>query len=371
MVKEKAKKILIGLSGGIDSAVAAGLLKRQGYMLSAVLIRMKSRNCAPVLEKNLNCHDDPEVVKTICKKLEIPFNEVDASEVFNDKVIDYFIHQKLLLRSSDICSQCNSEIIFKYLLDIADSHGIDIVATGHYAQIVHDTTSGLVRLCRAAEAQKDQSHQMLRLGQGILKRIITPVGSIPYSMVLKLAAEFGFDKLAEGHRLCFGDFSSMIEFMESRTAQVLWPKGVIRTLHGNVVGEHAGLFKYRIGQEDDLPLNQFETASGLKVIAQELVHQALIVGEDKHLAVKEITCNETMWLRSVEGLRAFKVKARIAGRPEEKNCRIFVFENDTVQILFDEPVFAPCYGEEVVFYDDDEIMGGARISKIKFPFLMS
>lgn len=370
------QKILVGISGGANSAVTAALLKSQGYQVLGVHLQVFDAKSSEASRFASRCCLTKSVTaaQEVCRKLDIPFHLVHAESRFEDKVVDVFVHDLLQARLPSACIPCNLEIRFEELFRKADELGCEQVATGHHVQLIRDAAgtggdSG-ARLRRAVNAQKDQTYFLFGLSQKQLSRLIFPLGGFQETMVGRLAREFELPDSSAGNpqELCLmaGDaqLSAAEAFVESRSPISLRPHGSIKTLDGGVLGEHRGLHAYRIGQRVKLAPHVKE-ADKFQVIGFDVPGHALVIGSEKELFHASLRARGATWIRQVDGLHGLKTTARFT--PSQKDavpCSVTHFENGALRVELDEPFKGMAVGQAIVFYDGDEVLGGAYIDSI-------
>ncbi|MCM2278339.1 MAG: tRNA-specific 2-thiouridylase [Oligoflexia bacterium] len=357
---ESRGKVLVGISGGPESAVAAALLKSEGYLVHAFHLA-----CGKGLEEATglaHClsDSDVEVARRICAKMGISLQVADVAEEFRAKVGDYLVHEGIQSRYAAPCIPCNVDLRLAWLRRKADELGCRWIATGHYAQVTQDQLTGYARLHRAADAVHDQSLLLWPLDQAILSRLLLPLGGLSSGMVRKLAIEFGIPlRETKSSLTCGQEEASVTRFVESRTPAGLRTKGMIRTVAGKVVGSHQGLHRYRVGQKVlglELPA---DGSKNLFVLGFDMKTHGLIVGPEESLISRVILALRARWVKPVDQLRPLRCQARMASSAQEVPCLVTCFENDALHVAFEQPQKRVAPGEPVVFLDGEEILGGA------------
>ncbi len=355
------------MSGGVDSSVTAALLKNQGFEVVGVHMQLWDHGQSNLERFSGRCCSliDSNDARRVCDKLDIPYYVIDAQDVFQDKVVDYFVHEYMQQRTPNPCVQCNNQIKFNYLFQKADELGCDFVATGHYTQVIRDATTGLAGLYKAVDPQKDQSYFLFGLTQKALQRTLMPLGGMTKMAVRKLAEEFGLvnAKKPDSQEICFIGSEGYKGFIEQRVPLTLRPKGVIRTVDGQVVGEHDGLHRYTIGQRKGLQITAKDPDQYF-VVGYELSTQTLIIGPESRLFHTALTAGNVNWMKPIDRLRGLRCSARIRSRHEEAPCLVTHFENDTIHVEFEQAQRAITPGQAIVFYDGPEVLGGGFIDQV-------
>ncbi len=350
------KKILVALSGGVDSSVAAIMLKEQAYDLIGITLKVyQSQFRSDPLGQAIN---DATI---LAGNLGIPYYVIDVSEEFKKTIIYDFIKEYQSGRTPNPCALCNYQIKWKYLIDLADEFGCEYIATGHYAQIKE--SKGRYYIAKGVDGSKDQSYFLWRLSQDYLKRTIFPLGHYSKSKIKKIAEREGFKKIAnkkESYDICFipeGDYRDFIQQNHQLTA--LKPeKGYIISTNGNILGEHNGIQNYTIGQRKG---HGVAFSEPLYVVKIDVENNVIVLGMENELQNSVIyleSWNMSKYKNTPEG-EIFQIRIRY--KSEGIGGRIS-FEKEKLKVELLEPVSAITPGQSVVFYEGDDLIGGGVIS---------
>jgi tRNA-specific 2-thiouridylase len=351
-------KVVIAMSGGVDSSVAAALLKQQGYEVIGMMLRLWSE---PGKEESNRCctPDSLAQARRVAAKLDIPFYVVDAKDVFRKTVVEYFLEGYAAGGTPNPCLVCNRSIRWEFLLNHALALGADFMATGHYARIMNSEL-GIRKLLRAVDEAKDQSYVLHVLTQKKLQRALFPVGDYPKSEIRQIAESLGLPTAsrADSQDLCFLAGDDYRNFLQRNAADMLQP-GEIVTRDGKVVGQHNGLANYTIGQRKGLGV---ASPVPLYVLGKNAAENTVIVGLEEELGSRELTAKDVNWVSGEAPTASFhaEVKIRYSARPA--SAEVTPLENgDTAQVQFDAPVRDVTAGQAAVFYVGEEILGGGII----------
>lgn len=343
-----ADKVLIALSGGVDSSVVAWLLQEAG--LDCLGVTMKLLPSAP--------EDDLRDARAVADRLGIPFEVVDLSDDFRHRVIDYFVRTYIEGKTPNPCVECNRTMKFGRLLEIAETRGCTKIATGHYARIERGE-DGRYLLKKAADPAKDQSYVLWSLSQEQLSKTIFPLGNLTKSEAREIAEEQQF---CNAHRrdsqdICFvpdGDYASLIE----RLSDIPFPKGSFVDADGRVIGEHQGLIRYTIGQRKGLGL---AFGKPTYVCKKNVADNTIVLGSNEDLFSRELTATNIN-LISCDVIDApMRVEAKTRYTAKLAWATVEQIAPDRIRVMFDEPQRAISSGQSVVLYDGDLVIGGGII----------
>ena len=362
LTDNKNTRVVIGMSGGVDSSVAALLLKQQGY--DVVGLFMKNWDDTDD-EGYCTATEDYEDVAKVAEQIGIPYYSVNFEKEYWDRVFEYFLQEYRNGRTPNPDVMCNKEIKFKAFLDYAMGLGADYIAMGHYAQVETDE-NGVIHLLRGKDANKDQTYFLSQLSQAQLKKAMFPLGHLEKPQVRKIAEEAGLAtaKKKDSTGVCFIGERDFNEFLANYLPN---KPGKMMTLDGREMGEHMGLMYYTIGQRQGLGIGGTAGTSNEPwfVIGKDQATQTLYVGQGYHhdnlyseyLEASEIHFTTDNWTE-----KEFECTAKFRYRQKDINVKVQLDESGTkARVIFDEPVRAVTPGQAVVFYRGEECLGGGLI----------
>jgi tRNA-specific 2-thiouridylase len=348
------KRVAVALSGGIDSSTAAFLLQEAGYEVIGITMRLWSEEAAPGKRHHScpsmrNIHDAEQV----CQILGIPFHIINVENEFKQHVIDYFCQEYIRGRTPNPCIACNRYIKFGVLLDHALSLGINYLATGHYARVEYYDNA--YHLLKGVDQNKDQSYMLYTLGQKRLSRVLFPLGDYLKSEVQELARQKGLPTAGKpsSQDICFiaTDYGSFL------SRYFVTTPGEIVNSQDKVLGRHRGTAFYTVGQRHGLGLT---TTEPLYITRIEPDKNRLIVGSKEELYSSELTATAVNWISGKAATEPLAVAVKIRYRSPEVAAIVYS-DNDSVKVKFNQPQPAVTPGQAVVFYQDNELLGGGTI----------
>jgi tRNA-uridine 2-sulfurtransferase len=351
-------KVVVAMSGGVDSSVAAALLKEQGYDVIGMMLRLWSE---PGKEESNRCctPDSMAQARRVAAKLDIPFYVIDAKDVFRETVVEYFLSGYARGETPNPCLVCNQKIRWTFLLDHALALGADYMSTGHYVRVRRDE-SGKSELLRAVDRTKDQSYVLHVLTQDKLKHALFPVGDYPKPEIRTIAEKYGLPTASrkDSQDLCFLAGDDYRNFLQRNAVEMLMA-GEIVTRAGTSIGEHTGLANYTIGQRKGLGV---ASAVPLYVLGKNAQTNALIVGTQEELGALELTARDVNWLSGNIPDGSFRAEVKIRYTAKEAAATVTSINNgQQAQVQFDAPQRDITAGQAAVFYQDDVMIGGGII----------
>jgi len=360
---QKNNKIIVGISGGVDSSVTAMLLKEQGYEVEALFMKNwndQSDGGACLWET------DVEDAMLVCDKLDIPLNTVDLSSDYWDKVFKNFLSEYKNGRTPNPDVLCNQEIKFKAFLTHAEKLGATKIATGHYARI-HKQDHAF-QLLKGLDQNKDQSYFLCRLNQGQLQKALFPIGELEKSEVRKRAEQTGLithDK-KDSTGICFIGEQPFRQFL---SRYIPPDPGLIISTNGQKIGEHEGVFYYTLGQRQGLGIGGVKGASDAPwyVVQKNIEENSLIVAQDHDhplLHSHGLTASSINWISGEIPDIPLRCQAKNRYRQADQSCTIEKIENDSFNVSFESSQRAITPGQFIVFYKEDVCLGGGIIDSV-------
>ena len=354
-----AQKIMVGMSGGVDSSVAAYLLKKQGYEVTGVTFKLWDD---PTLESGCCSADDVRDAAYVCQQLGIPHYVLNYKDLFRQEVVGPFAEEYLRGRTPNPCISCNRYIKFGAFSHKLRELGFDLMATGHYACCGYNEATGRWELKRAIHPEKDQSYVLYNLTQEQLAMLRLPLGEYSKPEIRAIAEESGLvvAKKPDSQDICFVPDGDYARFMEDFTGKH-YPAGDFLDENGKKVGTHNGAVRYTIGQRKGLGLAM---GAPVYVCAKDMQANTVTVGPEDALFDRVVYADEVNWI-SVPGLtEPLRVTARTRYHQVEQAATVYPAECG-FRLEFDQPQRAPTPGQAVVLYQGDTVLGGGIITRVE------
>jgi tRNA-specific 2-thiouridylase len=355
------EKVVVGMSGGVDSSVAAWLLKEQGYEVIGVTMQIWQDEDTSTQEENGGCCglSAVEDARRVAWDLGIPYHVMNFKQEFQSQVIDYFMDEYERGRTPNPCIACNRYVKWESLLKRSLAIGANYIATGHYAQI-DKLPNGRYALKKSVTAAKDQTYALYNLTQDQLSHTLMPVGAYSKDQIRELAEkiELKVANKPDSQEICFIPDNDYAGFIEESRGQKL-PEGNFVDLDGQIIGRHKGITHYTVGQRKGLNLSM-----GHPVFVVEIRPETneVVIGKGEDVFSSTLRASQINWM-AIDGLHGEKrrVLAKIRYSHKGAKCTITEVENGVVECKFDEPQRAITPGQAVVFYEDDYVVGGGTI----------
>jgi tRNA-uridine 2-sulfurtransferase len=352
-------RVVVGMSGGVDSSVAALLLKQQGY--DVIGIFMKNWDDTDDTGFCTATEDYNDVIR-VCNQIGIPYYAVNFEKQYWDKVFTYFLEEYKAGRTPNPDVMCNKEIKFKAFLEHAVNLGADYLATGHYAQVEY--RDGEYKMLRGKDENKDQTYFLNQLNQEQLSKVMFPIGNLEKSRVREIAKEANLATATkkDSTGICFIGERNFKEFLgQYLPAQ----PGNMETMDGEVKGKHEGLMYHTIGQRHGLGIGG--SGEPWFAIGKDLRRNILYVGQGFHnekLYSDSIIADNVSWVSDREKPAQFTCTAKFRYRQDDNKVTVQLLDDNKVKVIFDEPIRAVTPGQAVVFYNGDECLGGGTIDEV-------
>ncbi len=343
------ERVLIAMSGGVDSSVAAALLLDRGYAVEGVTMKLSAGVCCDIAS-----------AMAVCERLGIGHRVIDAQELFSREIVDYFISEYAAGRTPNPCIRCNELVKFSVLLEFARSQAFDFLATGHYARIERAREGRRYRLLTGADPAKDQSYFLYRLDHDQLSRTLFPLGDLRKSEVRALARarDLPAADRPESQEVCFIPGDNYRAFLREHAPQLLAPGEIVLT-DGTVVGRHEGIAFFTVGQRRKLGVAAGER---LYVIAIDPDTKRVVLGRKTDLEVSTIIVTDARFPEAEPQDTPLAVGAKIRYRAPLAPATIEPAGRDTLRVRFEKPVAGAAPGQACVFYDGERVVGGGVIS---------
>ena len=354
------KRVVVGMSGGVDSSVAAYLLKEAGYEVIGVTMQIWQDEDQATMEENGGCCGLSAVddARRVAQALDIPYYVMNFKEEFRTNVMDYFITEYLAGRTPNPCIACNRYVKWESLLKRSMDIGADYIATGHYAQIER-LPDGRFSLKKSATAAKDQTYALYNLTQEQLSHTLMPVGAYTKDEIRAIAEKI---QLPVAHKpdsqeICFVPDHDYAKFIEENSDADIRPGNFVNT-KGEVIGTHKGITHYTIGQRKGLNLSM-----GHPVFVAEIRPETneVVIGENEDIFSKELLADRLNYMSRADFDDGMAVMAKIRYNHKGSLCRLYHEGEDRVRCIFEEPQRAITPGQAVVFYDGNYVLGGGTI----------
>ena len=344
------KKVLLGMSGGVDSSVSAVILQKQGYEVIGLTM--------------LLCEDEKSTAiqdaKKVCEKLNIEHHVVDLKREFKKNVIDNFVCSYMCAKTPNPCVECNKYMKFDEFYKIAQKLGCDYIATGHYARIEYSEKYKEYVLKKSNSEKKDQTYFLYGIDKKILPQVIFPLSDFEDKTEIRKIAEENNLLVAnkkDSQEICFIPNNDYISFLKNHDYNIKNKKGKIVLRSGEIIGEHEGIINYTVGQRKGLGISYKEP---LYVLELNNKTNQVIVGTEKELYSKELFANELNFLIDIDLTKTIEIKAKVRYRANEADS-ILEVRDGIAKVTFKDPQRAITPGQSVVFYKDNIVLGGGKI----------
>lgn len=360
VAESNKKRILIGMSGGVDSSVSALLLKQAGYEVIGATMRLWEDKENPEVEGGCCSFSATYDAKRVCDKIGIPHYTLDCREEFEEKVIQNFICQYQCAKTPNPCIECNKYLKFDSFYQKALELKCDYISTGHYVKVEFSEEYNQYVLKKSEADRKDQTYFLYSINKEILSKLVFPLENFKEKAeIRKIAEENGLAvaKKPDSQEVCFIPDNNYEKFLEKNMKNKP-NQGKIVMQDGTILGEHKGLIYYTVGQRKGLGIAYKEPLYVLKLDKEK---NEVIVGTEKELYSDVLYANELNFLLDIDLNKPIEVKAKIRYRAKEADAILYIQDNGTVKVEFKEPQRAITPGQSVVFYINDIVLGGGKI----------
>ncbi len=362
---EKGSRIVVAMSGGVDSSVAAAWLKQQGYDVIGISLQLHDKAEETENKFGTCCSlSDIQDARSVAEKMGIPFYVANMEDQFEESVIDNFVSEYLNGRTPNPCVKCNEKVKFSRLMDWAMDLGANYLATGHYARIQYDPETSAYELTKGLDAQKDQSYFLFTMRQEDLPRTVFPIGGLEKDQVRELARKLDLKQVAskpDSQEICFVQNRTYKDFIEERVAPSLLRPGRILDPLGKELGTHTGLHQFTIGQRKGLGIQSLDPLYVLEIRSGSA---DVVVGPEKHLFRKSAVVAGMHWIIPPQLQSNQALAAKIRYRAKDCPVEVSPLLDSRVQVKFLEPQRAVTPGQALVLYRGDTVVGGGWIESL-------
>jgi tRNA-specific 2-thiouridylase len=354
-------RIVVAMSGGVDSSVAAALLAEQGHDVIGLSMQLYDQTEGQASFGSCCSLDDLHDARRVAAAIGIPHYIVNFERQFHEHVVSNFVREYTSGRTPLPCAHCNSDLKFATLLERAQGFGADAIATGHYAQVGPDPSTGRYWLRRGADAGKDQSYFLFSLTQEQLARAVFPVGDRPKDVVRDYARDRGLPvaNKPDSQEICFIPDHDYAAFV-ARQAPATLRAGLIVDQHGGVLGSHDGVHRFTVGQRKGLGLSSSPTGAPMYVLALRPAERQVVVGPKRSLEQTSLRASAVNWI-AAEPVAPVRATVQIRHRHRPASGTVRNLGESRAEVEFDAPQLAVTPGQAVVFYDEDTVIGGGWI----------